>query len=121
MHKSKEVLSANKETEFSLDGLINDIDFRGKVTRAEFEQMNAPLFAGIQSKIEVVMKTANLTKEDIAYIELIGGSSRVPKLQVNHSLVSAFLFDVTDHLLNVIGRVEEVFQPRDVGFPFERR
>ncbi|KAA6316422.1 MAG: putative DnaK family protein, partial [Streblomastix strix] len=63
------------------------IYFRETLTRARFEELNADLFRGTLRPIEQVLKDATLKKSDIDEVVLVGGSSRIPKVQ---SLVKDF-------------------------------
>lgn len=60
---------------------MDGIDFHDKVTRTEFEDMIEPILKEITTPIKRFLFDNNLRGEDIDNIELIGGSSRIPKLQ----------------------------------------
>ncbi|KAF5676306.1 hypoxia up-regulated 1 [Fusarium heterosporum] len=79
--KIRHVLSANQNTGSSFEGLYEDIDFRYKITRAEFEEMAADHAERITVVISDALKAANLDIVDIDSIILHGGVSRTPFVQ----------------------------------------
>lgn len=60
---------------------MDSIDYHDKVTRAEFEEMIMPILKEITSPIKRFLFDNNLRPEDLDGVEVIGGSSRIPKLQ----------------------------------------
>jgi hypoxia up-regulated 1 len=76
----KEVLSANKESQFSVEALLEGEDFRSKITREQFEQSASSIWARLTEVVDKVLKRANKTIAEIDEIELIGGGVRVPKV-----------------------------------------
>lgn len=81
VEKVRHVLSANQNTGASFEGLYEDIDFRYKITRAEFEEMAAEHAERITVVINDALKAANLDIIDIDSIILHGGASRTPFVQ----------------------------------------
>ncbi|KAF9777577.1 hypothetical protein IL306_004375 [Fusarium sp. DS 682] len=81
VEKVRHVLSANQNTGASFEGLYEDIDFRYKITRAEFEEMTAEHAERITVVINNALKAANLDIIDIDSIILHGGASRTPFVQ----------------------------------------
>ncbi|KAM0468905.1 hypothetical protein ACHAP7_010423 [Fusarium lateritium] len=79
--KVRHVLSANQNTGSSFEGLYEDIDFRYKITRTEFEEMAAEHAERITVVINDALKAANLDIIDIDSIILHGGASRTPFVQ----------------------------------------
>ncbi|KAF4447711.1 hypoxia up-regulated 1 [Fusarium austroafricanum] len=79
--KVRHVLSANQNTGASFEGLYEDIDFRYKITRAEFEEMASEHAERISVVINDALKAANLDIIDIDSIILHGGVSRTPFVQ----------------------------------------
>ena len=77
----KHELSASVETSIEIESLVNEIDFSQKITRSEFEYMCKPLFEKCLICIENALKDAKMEKNEIEDIVLIGGSSRIPKVQ----------------------------------------
>jgi hypoxia up-regulated 1 len=99
LKKVKENLSANKEVHFSIENLLGDErDYSGFVTRDELERECASLFEHLLPPLNYVLTAGNLTVRDVAAVELIGGSSRVPKVQ--EMLRTFFQRDSLDHHLN---------------------
>ncbi|KAH3680896.1 hypothetical protein WICMUC_000039 [Wickerhamomyces mucosus] len=79
--KIKKVLSANTQAPFNVESVINDIDFSSSLTRDDLEELVAPLLERVHLPVEAALKQAGLTKEDIEFVEVIGGGSRVPSLK----------------------------------------
>lgn len=79
--KVKEVLSANTETIASVESLHDDIDFRMKITRQEFEELSKPLLDKIIPVVEDALAKSKIKIEKIQGFELIGGTSRIPVIQ----------------------------------------
>ena len=78
--KAKEVLSANKEAYVHIESLTNDEDFSTKVSRVEFEEMCSDLFERVMAPIHRVFEQASMVDRDIIDVEVIGGGSRVVKI-----------------------------------------
>lgn len=81
VEKVRHVLSANQNTGASFEGLYEDIDFRYKITRTQFEEMAAEHAERITVVINDALKAANLDIIDIDSIILHGGASRTPFVQ----------------------------------------
>ena len=65
-----------------IEGLLDDKDFSAtKVSRAELEEMNADLFERIEGPIKEALKMSEMSMSEIDQVILMGGSSRVPKVQ----------------------------------------
>eukprot|EP01080_Neovahlkampfia_damariscottae_P005139 gene5139-8745_t len=79
--KVKEVLSANTETFINVESLHDDIDFRMKITRKEFEELSFKILSKIIPTVEIAIKDSNIKLDKIHSFELIGGSSRIPGVQ----------------------------------------
>jgi heat shock protein 5 len=78
---AKRQLSSSPEARVEVDGLDEGFDFSEKLTRAKFEELNADLFKGTLNPVKAVMDDAKLKKTDIDEIVLVGGSTRIPKVQ----------------------------------------
>lgn len=78
--KSKKVLSSNPETPLSIECLMNDVDVKAHLTRDLFEQLADPLLVRVLQPAQQAMAAAGLSVEDIAGVEIVGGSSRLPAL-----------------------------------------
>ena len=57
------------------------IDFYTSITRARFEELNADLFRGTMDPVERALRDAKFDKSEIHEIVLVGGSTRIPKIQ----------------------------------------
>jgi len=79
--RTKEILSANTMAPISVESLYDDRDFRSTITREKFEQLCEDLWEKSLIPIREVLKHSGLKVEDVHAVELIGGATRVPKLQ----------------------------------------
>lgn len=77
----KTVLSANAEHMAQIEGLMDDIDFKAKVTRSEFEALCEDLFDRVPGPVKEALAAAEMTLDEIEQVILVGGSTRVPKVQ----------------------------------------
>ncbi|KAH8668033.1 Hsp70 protein-domain-containing protein [Tricladium varicosporioides] len=77
----RQVLSANANTQASFEGLYEDVDFRYKITRAEFEKLAESYAARIAPAMQKALDMANLEVKDLDSIILHGGSIRTPFVQ----------------------------------------
>lgn len=77
----KTVLSANVDFMAQVEGLMDDIDFKAKVTRSEFEQLCADLFERVPQPVQDALTCAEMKMDEIEQVILVGGSTRVPKVQ----------------------------------------
>lgn len=81
VEKAKCALSTSYQVSIEIDNFFEGQDFHESLTRARFEELNADLFRGTLKPIEQVLKDANLKKTDIDDVVMVGGSSRIPKIQ----------------------------------------
>ncbi|TYH14345.1 hypothetical protein ES288_A06G213000v1 [Gossypium darwinii] len=79
--RTKEILSANTAAPISVESLYDDRDFRSTITREKFEELCADLWDKSLVPVKEVLKHSGLKADDIYAVELIGGATRVPKLQ----------------------------------------
>jgi L1 cell adhesion molecule like protein len=79
--RAKRTLSASTQTSIEIDSLFNGIDFTSTITRARFEEMCADIFKKTMEPVEKVMLDSKMSKGDIDEIILVGGSTRIPKIQ----------------------------------------
>jgi len=79
--RAKRTLSASAQASIEIDSLFEGIDFYTSVTRARFEELNADLFRGTMEPVERALRDAKFDKSDIHEIVLVGGSTRIPKIQ----------------------------------------
>lgn len=85
--KAKRTLSSQLSTRIEIESLFNGVDFSETLTRAKFEQLNMELFKKTLGPVEQVLRDAKVDKADVTDIVLVGGSTRIPKVQ---SLVEEF-------------------------------
>ena len=85
--EAKITLSSAKEAYIDLEYLIEDKDFKIKITRDKFEDLCMDLFKKCIPPIDNALKDAKMTKSQIDEIILVGGSSRIPKI---HQMVEEF-------------------------------
>ena len=79
--KAKIELSSNSGARIEIDSLYEGIDFYTKITRVKFEELNAEIFRSILEPVEKALRDAKFDKTQIHDIVLVGGSSRIPKIQ----------------------------------------
>ncbi|CCH46628.1 Heat shock protein SSA1 [Wickerhamomyces ciferrii] len=85
--RAKRTLSSSAQASIEIDSLFEGIDFYTSITRARFEELCADLFRQTIQPVEKVLSDSKLDKSQIHEIVLVGGSTRVPKIQ---KLVSDF-------------------------------
>ncbi|ERN07661.1 heat shock 70 kDa protein 17 [Amborella trichopoda] len=79
--RTKEILSANTAAPISVESIYDDHDFRSTITREKFEELCGDLWERALSPVKEVLKHSGLNVDDIYAVELIGGATRVPKVQ----------------------------------------
>merc|ERR1712165_230039 len=79
--RAKRTLSASAQASIEIDSLFEGVDFYTSITRARFEELNADLFRGTMEPVERALRDAKFDKSDIHEIVLVGGSTRIPKIQ----------------------------------------
>jgi molecular chaperone DnaK (HSP70) len=77
----KRVLSKQEDTVIELESLLEGVDMSEKVTRAQFERLNADLFKKTLIPVDRVLKDAGVKKEYVDRVVLVGGSTRIPKIR----------------------------------------
>ncbi|KAJ2922458.1 hypothetical protein H1R20_g14621, partial [Candolleomyces eurysporus] len=83
--RAKRTLSSVTQTTIEVDSLFQGEDFSSNITRARFEEINAALFKSTLEPVEKVLKDSKIPRDKVDDIVLVGGSTRIPKIQ---SLVS---------------------------------
>jgi chaperone protein DnaK len=78
---AKRALSSQTSTGIEIEALVEGVDFRHTVTRAKFEEINADLFKKTLKPVEQVLKDSGVKRGDIDEVVLVGGSTRIPKVQ----------------------------------------
>jgi L1 cell adhesion molecule like protein len=79
--RAKRTLSSTAQTSIEIDSLFEGQDFYSNITRARFEEMNADLFRKCMEPVENVLQSAKMDKAMIHEVVLVGGSTRIPKIQ----------------------------------------
>jgi len=79
--KTKRILSAAHTSEIYCEALAEGEDFSCSLSRAKFEELCLPLFRKCMPPVEQVLKDAGIGKGQVHEVVLVGGSTRVPKIQ----------------------------------------
>lgn len=79
--RAKRTLSAATTAKIEIDALFEGIDFYSDISRARFEELCSDLFRGTLRPVETALTDAKLDKSQIDEIVLVGGSTRIPKIQ----------------------------------------
>merc|ERR1712098_822017 len=79
--RAKRTLSASAQANIEIDSLFEGIDFYTSITRARFEELCSDLFNGTLEPVEKAMRDAKMDKSSVHDIVLVGGSTRIPKVQ----------------------------------------
>ena len=79
--RAKRTLSFDTEATIDIDALYEGNDFHSSLTRAKFEQLNEDLFEKCMKTVEGVLSDAKMNKSSVDDVVLVGGSSRIPKVQ----------------------------------------
>jgi L1 cell adhesion molecule like protein len=78
---AKKTLSSNTIANVEIDSIYDGIDYSTSISRAKFESLCSDLFKKTFEPVENVLNDANISKEEIDEIVLVGGSTRIPKIQ----------------------------------------
>jgi len=81
VEKAKRTLSSQHQTKIEIESFFDNEDFSETLTRAKFEELNMDLFRSTMKPVQKVLEDADLKKSDIAEVVLVGGSTRIPKVQ----------------------------------------
>jgi len=81
VEKAKRDLSSVQQVKIFIEGLIDGIDFEETLTRAKFEELCNDIFKNTLKPVEQVLRDSELKKSEIDEIVLVGGSTRIPKIQ----------------------------------------
>jgi len=79
--RAKRTLSSAAQANIEIDSLFEGIDFYTSITRARFEELCSDLFKGTLEPVEKALRDSKLDKSSIQEIVLVGGSTRIPKVQ----------------------------------------
>jgi heat shock 70kDa protein 1/2/6/8 len=78
---AKRMLSESEQTSIEIDSLFEGMDFYTSLTRTRFEELNQDLFRSTIEPVEKVLRDSKIDKSQIHEIVLVGGSTRIPKIQ----------------------------------------
>lgn len=81
VEKAKRALSSAHQARVEVESLFEGEDFSETLTRAKFEELNMDLFRSTMVPVKKVLEDADMKKTDINEIILVGGSTRIPKVQ----------------------------------------
>jgi L1 cell adhesion molecule like protein len=79
--RAKKTLSSSTNAIIEIDGLFEGIDYNTTISRAKFESLCNDLFKKTMRPVEQVLRDSGVSKSDVHEIILVGGSTRVPKIQ----------------------------------------
>jgi len=79
--RAKRTLSSSAQTSIEIDSLFEGIDFYTSITRARFEELCQDLFRSTMDPVERVLRDSKIDKASVHEIVLVGGSTRIPKIQ----------------------------------------
>ena len=79
--RAKRTLSTSTQANVEIDSLYEGIDFYTNITRARFEELCMDLFRSCMDPVEKALRDSKLAKSEIHEVVLVGGSTRIPKLQ----------------------------------------
>merc|ERR1712039_1067832 len=81
VEKTKRALSSTHQGRVEIEALFDGVDFSETLTRARFEEINNDLFKNTLGPVKQVMEDSGLKKTQVDEIVLVGGSTRIPKIQ----------------------------------------
>lgn len=81
VEKAKRALSSSHQVRIEIESFFEGDDFSETLTRAKFEELNMDLFRSAMTPVQKVLEDAAMNKKDVDEIVLVGGSTRIPKIQ----------------------------------------
>jgi len=81
VEKAKRGLSSSHSVRIEVEAIFEGVDFSETLTRAKFEELNMDLFRSTMKPVQKVIEDADIKKSDIHEVVLVGGSTRIPKIQ----------------------------------------
>merc|ERR1712224_799845 len=81
VERVKRALSSQTQARLEIEDIIPGYDLQETLTRARFEELNNDLFKKTLEPVKNVLKRADLEKSDVDHVVLVGGSTRIPKVQ----------------------------------------
>merc|ERR1712216_982906 len=79
--RAKRTLSSTAQTSIEIDSLFEGVDFYTSITRARFEELCMDLFRKCMDPVEKTLRDAKMDKSQVHEVVLVGGSTRIPKVQ----------------------------------------
>jgi len=79
--RAKRTLSSSTQAYLEIDSLFEGVDFNSTITRARFEEMNQDYFRKTMEPVEKCLRDSKLSKAQVHEVVLVGGSTRIPKVQ----------------------------------------
>jgi L1 cell adhesion molecule like protein len=79
--RAKRTLSSATQANIEIDSLYDGTDFNATITRARFEELNMDYFRKCMEPVEKVLRDSKLSKSQVHEVVLVGGSTRIPKVQ----------------------------------------
>jgi len=79
--RAKRTLSSSTQAHLEIDSLYEGTDFNSVITRAKFEELNMDYFRKCMAPVEKVLQDSKLSKSQVNEVVLVGGSTRIPKVQ----------------------------------------
>merc|ERR1711884_872145 len=79
--RAKRTLSSSAQAHIEIDSLFDGIDFNSTITRARFEDLCMDYFKKCMDPVEKVLRDAKIAKGSVDEVVLVGGSTRIPKVQ----------------------------------------
>merc|ERR1712139_633536 len=81
VERAKRQLSSQHQVRLEIEGLFEGVDFSETLTRARFEELCIDLFKKTLTPVQKVMDDSELKKSEVDEVVLVGGSTRIPKVQ----------------------------------------
>jgi len=81
VERVKRTLSSQHQARLEIEGLMDGVDFSETLTRARFEELNLDLFKKTLGPLQKVLEDASMSKTEVDEVVLVGGSTRIPKVQ----------------------------------------
>merc|ERR1712063_134952 len=79
--RAKRTLSSSTQAHIEIDSLFEGTDFNSVITRARFEDLNMDYYRKCMEPVEKVLRDSKLSKSQVHELVLVGGSTRIPKIQ----------------------------------------
>jgi len=79
--RAKRTLSSSTQAQIEIDALYDGLDYNTNITRARFEDLNMDYFRKVMDPVQQVLTDSKMSKSQIDEVVLVGGSTRIPKIQ----------------------------------------